>query len=489
MLRTVDNRCIGFTFSKLALLQPAPLRKRLWQGGGAMLVLILTFTIGNLFISQDKSVTPRMLGHDFLAFYSAGTFARQGKFELLYDLGAVREVEHSVGRRNELEMGKSFGPFWNPPFYAWIFAPLSALSYENALIIWTWLNLTCLAVAILMLIKMLPAIIARPPSASSLAKDQPPAPVQFIRDWRNWALVPLLICVSMPFVQAISHGQNTFMSLMLLTFVVAAWRKQMPIAAGLACGLLFYKPQLAAVVAAMLVLSLGARVCVGLGCAVGTLLLITARTMPDMLGNYLVQLPLNLKFMQIDQTYLWERHVTLKAFWRLLLQGRGPGDTALTVSILTIASVSLVVMGLVGAWWRTRKPGVDDVWTCETRAAARDRLIGATIVAMPLIMPFYFDYDLLLLAVPAVLLAGEIIALPPGAKLDSLHRMLLGAWTALFLWLIVNPPLAATSGVNVSVILLSTICSLSILRACRMGIRTSSLYVPTVHHVNVKRAA
>jgi len=108
---------------------------------------------------------------------------------------------------------------------------------------------------------------------------------------------------------------------------------------------------------------------------------------------------------------------------------------------------------------------------------------------MPLIMPFYFDYDLLLLAVPAVLLAGEIIALPPGAKLDSLHRMLLGAWTALFLWLIVNPPLAATSGVNVSVILLSTICSLSILRACRMGIRTSSLYVPTVHHVNVKRAA
>ena len=34
------------------------------------------------------------------------------------------------------------------------------------------------------------------------------------------------------------------------------------------------------------------------------------------------------------------------------------------------------------------------------RRVGRDRLIAATIVATPLLMPFYFDYDLLLLSVP-----------------------------------------------------------------------------------------
>jgi hypothetical protein len=485
----VDNRFIASVFSKIALLRPAPLRKRLWQGGGALLTLVLTFTIGNVFMSPDKAVNSQMLGHDFLAFYTAGTFARLGKFDLLYDLGAVREAEHSVARKNDLEIGKSFGPFWNPPFYAWLFAPLSALPYEQALTLWTLINLTCLAIAVILLIRMLPAIVARPPPMNKLSQGKAPAPVEFKRNWRNWALVPLLICVSMPFVQAISHGQNTFMSLMLLTLVVTAWRKQMPIAAGLACGLLFYKPQLAAVVAGMLVLSLGLRVCLGLGFMAGTWLLIMARTMPDALGNYLARLPLNLRYMQIEQAYLWERHVTLKAFWRLLLQGRDAGEIGGLVWLLTFASVCVIAMGLIGAWWRTRKPGIDDVWTCETRSAARDRLIGATIVAMPLLMPFYFDYDLLLLAVPAILLAGEISTLPPGATLDRLHRMLVGTWIALYLWLMVNPPLASASSVNVSVILLTTVCSLTILRACRMGIRTSSLFVPTVHRVSVKRAA
>jgi hypothetical protein len=461
----------------------------MWQGGGALFVMVLTFAIGNLFVSPEKSVSGQMLGHDFLAFYSAGTFARLGRFDLLYDLGAVREVEHGVARKNGLEIGKSFGPYWNPPFYAWVFAPLSAMSYPHALLTWTLINFTCLGIAIVLLVHMLPAIVALPPPVSKLKNDQPPAPVKFMRDWRNWALVPLLICVSMPFVQAASHGQNTFTSLLLLTLVVTAWRKQMPVAAGLACGLMFYKPQLAAVIAAMLVLSMGIRVCLGLGFVIGTLILATARTMPDAMANFLDQLPLNLKAMQIDQTYLWERHVTLKAFWRLLFQGRGPGETSGIVSALTISSVALVALGLFVAWWRTRKPGLDDVWTGETRATARDRLIGATIIAMPLLMPFYFDYDLLLLAVPAVLLAGEILAMPPGATLDRTHRLLVGTWCALFLWLMVNPPLASASSVNVTVVLLSTVCALSISRATHLGIRTSLLIVPHIHRVSVKRAA
>jgi hypothetical protein len=62
---------------KLELLQPAPPRKRLWQGSVALLVVVLTFTIGNAFVPPDRAVTGQILGQDFLAFYTAGTWARE----------------------------------------------------------------------------------------------------------------------------------------------------------------------------------------------------------------------------------------------------------------------------------------------------------------------------------------------------------------------------------------------------------------------------
>jgi len=54
-------------------------------------------------------------------------------------------------------------------------------------------------------------------------------------DFATWGLVPLLIVTSMPFVQAISHGQNTFSSLLLLSLVVTAWRAKRALLAGMVC--------------------------------------------------------------------------------------------------------------------------------------------------------------------------------------------------------------------------------------------------------------
>ena len=144
------------------------MRKRLWQAAGALVAVALTFAIGNFFVTPEKSVGSNMLGHDFLAFYTAGTFARQGNFDKLYNLPAVRDAERAIARENNLEIGKSFGPYWNPPFYAWIFAPLSTLSYHHALLAWTIANQFCLVIAIVLLVRMLPAIIALPPTNAEL---------------------------------------------------------------------------------------------------------------------------------------------------------------------------------------------------------------------------------------------------------------------------------------------------------------------------------
>jgi hypothetical protein len=285
--------------------------------------------------------------------------------------------------------------------------------------------------------------------------------------WRTTMLVPLLLLVSMPFIQAISHGQNTFMSLLLVAMTATAWRERRALSAGIACGLLLYKPQLAAVLAIVMTLDLGWRAALSIGFTASCLLLITGFTLPNSIGDYLQRLPLNLHFMQVEHAYLWERHVTFKSFFRLLLQGSGAGDATFAVTALTVGCASLVGLGLLRAVIRSKRREIDNPFTGETAQRRRDRLIAATIAATPLLMPFYFDYDLLLLAIPATLLAVEISGRPVGQSLDTAERWLIGAWSIMFLWMMINPGMAGLTRVNVTVVLLATVTTFLVHRASR----------------------
>src|SRR5258707_9199072 len=82
--------------------------------------------------------------------------------------------------------------------------------------------------------------------------------------WQAWALVPLLVVLPLPFWQALCHQQNTFISLLLLTAATACWRNGRGFSAGVFAGLLFFKPQLAAIFALALIIGLGWRAVAGL---------------------------------------------------------------------------------------------------------------------------------------------------------------------------------------------------------------------------------
>jgi hypothetical protein len=429
------------------LLRPAPIRKRLWQAGGALFVFIATITVSNVLSHSDNAVTGKMLGHDFMAFYTAGTFVHEGRYQELYNLDSVRDFQRDLAKKNGLEVGESFGPWWNPPFYAWVFAPLSALPYHTALLIWTSFNCLALACAIVLLCKMLPTHLGG--------------------EFKSWGLVPLLIVTSMPFVQAISHGQNTFSSLLLLSLVVTAWRGKRALLAGLVCGLLFYKPQLAAVVAVILTLNLGFRVLIGIGFTLSMICMATNWAVPGCFMNWLEQLPANVHTMQIEHSYLWERHVTIKGFYRLLIQGRNAGEPLLVTQIFTLFTTGCFGIALLAAALRVRKQ-VDCPWSGETRALSRDRLIAATIATMPLLMPFYFDYDLLLLAVPAVLFAGEMLLRNSEVPMARSQRWIVRGWAMLFVWLMFNPGLARWIHVNGTVMLACGLSALLLARASRV---------------------
>jgi len=381
---------------------PRTLCRKLWRGEILLLAFIATLVIGNFFVSADRSVGRNMLGHDFTAFYAAGHFADLRQFDKLYDIQAVKDFEQATGRAAGLTLGNSYGPFWNPPFYAWVFAPLAKLPYGQALLTWTLINVACLLVAVVLLCRMLGS-----------------------KHARHWLLVPFLILTSMPLLQALSHGQNTCTSLLLLTVMVTCWRSGRGWAAGLVGGLLFYKPQLAAVVTAVMVLDMGLAPLLGLAITGSALLAITVFTMPGALAVFLHKLPANLRFMQIEHPYVWERHATLKAFWRLLLQGRGAAEP------LGIVTALYVIGGGILALMLLRK----------LRSGQRDRLIIATIVTMPLLMPFYFDYDLMLLAIPAVLFAAEQLRTPN----KNADRWTVRLWITLYLWMLINPGLAAST--------------------------------------------
>ena len=316
-----------------------------------------------------------MLGHDFLALYYGGTCARTGHYEQLYDLAATRAFEFRTVSASGLSLGTDFGPWWNPPFAAWLFAPFSALPYLSALHAWWFFCAVCLVVSMMLLCGMLGGT------------------------WKTRGLIPLLMLISMPCIEAFSHGQNTCFSLLLLTTTVWLWRNDRPVLAGIVCGLLFYKPQLGAVIAAVLCLHQGRRALLGVGMTVAGLALVTVLAMPGTLHEFVYRMPLNLRWIQEQNVYRWEWHVTLKSFWRHMIQGDAVGPTATATRVLwglsefaLFTGLSRVVLKSMGR--RNSRP-------------QRDRLIAATIFAMPLLMPFYFDYDLLLLSVGIVVYAAD----------------------------------------------------------------------------------
>ena len=138
-------------------LSPAPkLRKRLWQAGLALALFIATLAIVNGFVPADKAVSRKSAGHDFLAFYTAGAFVRTGRAAELYDIPTIAAAEQELARHEGLELrDDQFGPYWNPPFFACVFAPLSALPYQTAWTVWFAMNLICAGAAIAILSRLI----------------------------------------------------------------------------------------------------------------------------------------------------------------------------------------------------------------------------------------------------------------------------------------------------------------------------------------------
>jgi hypothetical protein len=180
------------------------------------------------------------------------------------------------------------------------------------------------------------------------------------------------------------------------------------------------------------------------------LIAINIIALPGALADYLRRIGPNVTYMMATHPYIWTRHVTCRAFWSTLLGRTAHGQNGNLSLGLAIGCTVAIGLFLLLTIWRNRS------------TQSRDRTIAAVIVTAPLLMPYYLDYDFLLLAVPAVLLAREMIA--RSASIVAVDRWLIALWISLYLLLLFNPSFTQATGFNLCVPVLAAIAIISIVR-------------------------
>jgi alpha-1,2-mannosyltransferase len=177
--------------------------------GGIMWVI---WAVGCALGTGNLDVTGQVIGADHTAFHTAAVLIADGEGAALYDfpnLSAFRARQEQITGKPRF-----LNPFRNPPFYALIYVPTARLPHLASYAIWAVVGLFSLVGGL--------RLIHGPGVGRPLA----------------WSLS------FFPVFAAVSFGQNTLLSfgVFAVVFWLLAGGRRFP--AGLAAGLLLFKPQL-----------------------------------------------------------------------------------------------------------------------------------------------------------------------------------------------------------------------------------------------------
>jgi len=430
---------------------PGPIARRLWRMGIAFALAAIIFATAYDIRRSQKPDAPLSFGHDLIPSYIAGKLVLEGRARDMYDRQAVFDLETRQIADANLDMDPRYGPWLNPPFYAWVFVPLAKLPYRQALATFVVFNLALLAISFYLLRGIL--------AGAARAQIDPMSFVSHPAHstWKTGGLVPILLAISMPFMQAFGHQQNTFITLVILCGVVTLWRRREAFAAGMVAGLLAFKPQHAVLIWAAMSLCLGWRVLAGIASTGIVLLLLTIYTMPGSLFDFVHNMRPIVSSLQHAANYNWGRQVTFQSFWRLLIQRGVAGPTWQGLVLVSRVCSGAIAIAILVAIWRSVRT--------SRLTSSPDRIIAAVIVCAPLIMPYYMDYDLVLLVIAAVLFASEFLADPQGVIESDLQ--LISAWVALFVVTYINPGFAREFHFNLTAVALCALALMHIRRCFR----------------------
>lgn len=358
------------------------LAKRVWLGLAAGGLVWGAWLVSLALGDWETDVVGQVVSVDHLAFYSPARMIREGREAEIYDDATLFNYQMALfapGRWNAFEKLR------NPPFYALWYYPTSYLPYWGSCWVWTGVGLVCLFVGI-----------------RWLGADRP---------WRAtlWSLTFL------PVFATVSYGQNSLLSFAMLCGSYRLLAVNRPFAAGLAAGLLLFKPQMLLGLFVWWALDLRRYWACFVGVAVMGVILLAASYpfVPGAWRAFFETLPANLRF---DNFEWWKAH-NARAFWRQLLT---PGAAVNVGGVdVSLAIVLWVVSALAGAalfarlWWKCR----DDL----------EVMFGASVLLMLWATPHAMIYEWTAAVVPAVLWWANFPRLRPA--LLVLYAI---TWVALF---------------------------------------------------------
>ena len=320
-----------------------------WLAGGAVWFgWLLSLLLG----AGKFDLAGQVAGTDYVQFYAAGTTLQSGESARLYDFEYQKKLEQDI-------VGKTFSGwhiFTTPPFFAWVFVPFSLLPYMWSFAIWSLLGLTCLWLS-------LHWIDAAQPTHGF-----------------GWALTWF------PVFASISFGQNSLLSLGLLSLTYFLWIRERRWLAGLVCSLVLYKPQLALGVGFLWLLDWRRDWKALAGLAVGGALLagLSFGLLAESSRSYM---ELSRKvlpgILRQEGVPLWHAHNT-RAFWLLLI----PRLPALGEALALLSTVVGIIVFLLFRRKLRDEPAL---------------LFAGAICLTVWITPYAMIYDWTILLIPAVL--------------------------------------------------------------------------------------
>lgn len=331
-----------------------PERVRRYPAVTAVVLLL----VGVAIVARDGPHS--VLGGDFRAFYTAGAFMLRGTPELLYDEAAQGRFQHET-----LGMAPETLSVWmNPPWAAWLFAPLALLPFWAAFAVLTLSSISLFSRALSLI-------------RGELAIETPPG-----------RLLVTLLQYS-PAIACLCIGQMTAVWLLFTAAIVLALRRGHDGAAGVVLALFVMKPQLALGLGAVL---LGARrfrpllTAAALGAAV---VLVFELVTPGALARYV---DASKSFSAVLRSPDYPRaglHGGAQVAW-LLFDGFAPRAATVVGWAISFALVATIV----GLWWRR-------AWAPGTPAF--DLRLAASLALGLIASPHLYLYDLTLLALPLLL--------------------------------------------------------------------------------------
>lgn len=291
---------------------------------------------------------------DFMAFYTGGKIVAGGNLDKLYNPDFQGSLQYSEGiKEDEIAL------FLNPPAYALLMVPLAALPYDLALTLWRILSI---AVALL--------------SVMAISRSQDPG------KGIGWKIPAIVLLASFPSYGTLMIGQNSFFSLGIYASVFCLLRKRMDLAAGLILSLGLLKPQLFWLLPVALAVMGRWRAVAGWLAGATLMGVVTCLVFgADGINGFLGIFRSNLYNKGIQA--LLPQMQSFSAFVRLLW---GENVSPFTVSLFAAAVVAAVTLYTA--------------YVCRKTEIAREGIVALVIPGTILASPHLFYYDLVLLALP-----------------------------------------------------------------------------------------